>query len=48
MFKVYKLAKENRETIDTLLADDVLGRQTITYLSKKEAHAILGIVLLVL
>ena len=31
MFKVYKLAKENRETIDKLLADDVLGRQTITY-----------------
>ena len=31
MFKVYNLAKENRETIDKLLADDVLGRQTITY-----------------
>jgi gamma-glutamylcyclotransferase (GGCT)/AIG2-like uncharacterized protein YtfP len=31
MFRLYKLAKENRETIDHLLADDVVGRQTITY-----------------
>jgi len=31
MFKLYKLAKENRGIIDTLLADDVVGRQTITY-----------------
>ncbi len=31
MFKLYKLAKEDRGIIDTLLADDVVGRQTITY-----------------
>ncbi|WP_337859944.1 hypothetical protein [Ferroplasma sp.] len=31
MLKLYKLAKENRGTIDKLLADDVVGRQTITY-----------------
>lgn len=31
MFKLYKLPKEDRGIIDALLADDVVGRQTITY-----------------
>jgi coenzyme F420-reducing hydrogenase alpha subunit len=31
MLRLYKLAKEKREIIDELLADDVVGRQTITY-----------------
>ncbi|MCL4453073.1 hypothetical protein [Ferroplasma sp.] len=31
MFKVYKLAKAQREILDSLLADDIVGRQTVTY-----------------
>jgi hypothetical protein len=31
MFKVYKLAKAQRETLDSLLADDIVGRQTVIY-----------------
>lgn len=31
MFKVYKLAKAQREILDSLLADDIVGRQTIMY-----------------
>ncbi len=31
MFKVYELSKENRNIIDKLMADDVIGRQSITY-----------------
>jgi len=31
MFKVYELNKENRSIIDKLLADDVIGRQSIIY-----------------
>ncbi len=31
MFKVYELSKENRNIIDKLLADDIIGRQSITY-----------------
>ncbi len=31
MFRIYKLAKAQRETLDSLLADDVVGRQTVTY-----------------
>lgn len=31
MFKVYELDKENRSIIDKLLADDVIGRQSIIY-----------------
>ena len=31
MFKVYKLAKAKREILDSLLADDIVGRQTVMY-----------------
>ncbi len=31
MFKVYELGKGNRNIIDKLLADDIIGRQSITY-----------------
>jgi hypothetical protein len=31
MFKVYKLAKTQREILDSLLADDIVGRQTVLY-----------------
>jgi len=31
MFKVYELDKENRSIIDKLLADDVIGRQSVIY-----------------
>ena len=31
MFKVYKLAKTQRETLDSLLSDDIIGRQTVLY-----------------
>ena len=31
MFKVYKLAKAKREILDSLLADDIVVRQTVMY-----------------
>ncbi len=31
MYKIYSLKKEKRKTLDSLLADDIVGRQTITY-----------------
>ena len=31
MYKIYSLKKEKRKTLDSLLADDILGRQTIIY-----------------
>jgi len=31
MYKVYSLKKEKRKTLDTLLADDIVGRQTVIY-----------------
>jgi hypothetical protein len=31
MYKVYSLKKESRKTLDTLLSDDIIGRQTLIY-----------------
>ncbi len=31
MYKIYSLKKEKRKTLDSLLADDIVGRQTIIY-----------------
>ncbi|MEM0155136.1 MAG: hypothetical protein QW597_00845 [Thermoplasmataceae archaeon] len=31
MYKVYSLKKEARKTLDILLSDDIIGRQTIIY-----------------
>lgn len=31
MYKVYSIKKEQRKTLDILLSDDIVGRQTIIY-----------------
>ncbi|MEM0139750.1 MAG: hypothetical protein QXZ44_03965 [Ferroplasma sp.] len=31
MYKIYEVPKENKDIIEKLLSDDIIGRQTITY-----------------